>query len=137
MAKTTITVLTCDRCKAETGENVDGSESASFGYDGYAYSLDLCSPHASQFHDTVQNMIGWSSDRTRLTGARRPRRQAADEGAGSPATVAQRKTPGDRDRLRAIREWARKHGHPELGDRGRIPQAIVDSYELAQPKRSP
>ena len=71
MAKTLIVQLTCDRCKAETGENVDGAETVSFGFDGYDYSLDLCKEHADDFHNTVQGLISWSSDRTR-SGERPP-----------------------------------------------------------------
>lgn len=54
MAKTTVTVITCDRCHSESGTDVEGSESVSFGYDGYSYSLDFCSPHAEDFHESVQ-----------------------------------------------------------------------------------
>src|SRR6516162_2293089 len=32
-----------------------------------------------------------------------------------------------------IREWARANGHPDLGDRGRIPQGIRDEWEAANP----
>ncbi len=42
MAKTTVTLLTCDQCKAETGEEIEAKESGAFGYDGYSYILDLC-----------------------------------------------------------------------------------------------
>ena len=131
MAKTLIVQLTCDRCKAETGDNVDGAETVSFGFDGYDYSLDLCKEHAEDFHNTVQGLIGWSSDRTRSGGGRRSSRRsgAADEAAGAGAAPA--RTSADRERLKAIRDWARENGHPNLGDRGRIPQAIVAAYDAA------
>jgi hypothetical protein len=132
MAKTLIVQLTCDRCKAEKGENVDGAETVSFGFDGYSYSLDLCQEHADDFHNTVQGLIGWSSDRTRAGGERRARRAStpASEDGGSGSTPAVRST-ADRERLKSIREWARQNGHPDLGDRGRIPQAIVAEYDAA------
>ena len=133
MAKTLIVQLTCDRCKAENGENVEGSQTVTFGYDGYDYSLDLCQEHSDDFHNTVQRLISWSSDRTRSGAARRSRRGgAADDGGGggNGATPAARST-ADRERLKAIREWARSNGYPDLGDRGRIPQAIVSAYEAA------
>lgn len=130
MAKTLIVQLTCDRCKAEKGENVDGAETVSFGFDGYDYSLDLCKEHAEDFHNTVQGLIGWSSDRTRSGSGRRSSRRtaSADEGAG---TAAPARSSADRERLKAIRDWARENGHPNLGDRGRIPQAIVAAYDAA------
>ena len=131
MAKTLIVQLTCDRCKAEKGENVDGTETVSFGFDGYDYSLDLCKEHSEDFHNTVQGLIGWSSDRTRSGSGRRSSRRSAsaDEGAGAGAAPA--RSSADRERLKAIRDWARENGHPNLGDRGRIPQAIVAAYDAA------
>ncbi len=42
VAKTTVTLLTCDQCEAETGEEIEAKESVGFGYDGYSSSLDLC-----------------------------------------------------------------------------------------------
>jgi hypothetical protein len=130
MAKTLIVQLTCDRCKAEKGDNVDGAETVSFGFDGYDYSLDLCKEHAEDFHNTVQGLIGWSSDRTRSGGGRRSSRRtaSADDAAG---TAAPARSSADRERLKAIRDWARENGHPNLGDRGRIPQAIVAAYDAA------
>lgn len=135
MAKTLIVQLTCDRCKAEKGENVDGAQTVSFGYDGYEYGLDLCKEHADDFHNTVQGLISWSSDRTRTgAGGRRGRRVGSpDDGGGAPggAGLAPARSSADRERLKAIREWARTNGHPDLGDRGRIPQAIVAAYDAA------
>ncbi|HEV2071387.1 MAG TPA: Lsr2 family protein [Acidimicrobiales bacterium] len=125
MAKTTVTLLTCDQCRAETGEDIEVKESVGFGYDGYRYALDLCPPHAENFHATVQTMIGWSSERTRTGAGHRSRR------AASSAAKAELSPASDRERLRAIREWARDNGYPELGNRGRIPQHIVAEYEAA------
>jgi hypothetical protein len=131
MAKTLIVQLTCDRCKAEKGENVEGAETVSFGFDGYDYSLDLCQEHAGDFHNTIQGLISWSSDRTRSAGGRRPRRSSpSDDGAG-PGTATPSRSTADRERLKAIREWARQNGHENLGDRGRIPQSIVAAYDAA------
>lgn len=130
MAKTLIVQLTCDRCKAESATTTEGKESVSFGYDGYSYSLDLCAPHAEEFHGTVQSLIGWSSDRSRLAGARRGKPSTAIPSAGGESAAIPR-SAGDRDRLKAIRAWARKNGHADLGDRGRIPQRIVAEFEVA------
>jgi hypothetical protein len=131
LAKTLIVQLTCDRCKAEKGENVDGAETVTFGFDGYDYSLDLCKEHAGDFHNTVQGLISWSSDRARSGGGRRPRRAASDDGGGSAAASSPARSSADRERLKAIRDWARQNGTPDLGDRGRIPQAIVAAYDAA------
>ncbi|HEV2809936.1 MAG TPA: Lsr2 family protein [Acidimicrobiales bacterium] len=130
MAKTTVTLLTCDQCKAETGEEIEAEETVAFGYDGYSYTLDLCPPHAESFHATVQTMTGWSSERTRAGTGRRTR-PATTSSASKAEPRASSGTTSDRERLRAIREWARDSGYPELGNRGRIPQHIVDEYEAA------
>ncbi len=132
MAKTLIVQLTCDRCKAEKGENVDGAETVSFGFDGYDYSLDLCTEHSADFHNTLQGLISWSSDRSRSRGERRARRSgSSDDGGASNGSAAAPRSSADRERLKSIREWARQNGHPDLGDRGRIPQAIVAEYDAA------
>jgi hypothetical protein len=130
VAKTTVTVLTCDQCKAETGEDVEAEESVEFGYDGYSYALDLCAPHADGFHNTIQGIIGYSSERSRSGRGRRSRRGAPSAASTSEGDAA-RRTTTDRERLRAIREWARANGYPDLGNRGRIPQNIVAEYEAA------
>lgn len=127
MAKTTVTVLTCDQCKAEAGEDVDAEESVALAYDGYNYELDLCAPHAENFHTTLQTMAGWASERSRT--GRRSRRPAS--GASQAESGSGGRTTGDRERLRAIREWARENGYPELGNRGRIPQHVMAEYEAA------
>ncbi len=129
VAKTTVTWLTCDQCKAETGEDVEAEESVSFGYDGYNYALDLCAPHAENFHNTVQTMIGWSSGRSRIASGRS--RRAAPSSASQPEAASSRRSTPERERLRAIREWARGNGYPDLGDRGRIPRSIMAEYDAA------
>ena len=132
MAKTLIVQLTCDRCKAEKGENVDGTETVTFGFDGYDYSLDLCKEHSQDFHNTVQGLISWSSDRTRSGGGRRARRSGySDDATGATGATTPARSSADRERLKAIRDWARQNGHPNLGDRGRVPQAIVAAYDAA------
>ena len=131
MAKTLIVQLTCDRCKAEKGEHVEGAETVTFGFDGYDYSLDLCKEHGEDFHNTVQGLISWSSDRARSGNARRARRGGAAEDSGGNGAAPSPRSSADRERLKAIREWARQNGYPDLGDRGRIPQAIVSAYDAA------
>ncbi len=128
MAKTVIVVLRCDRCKAEKDEQVDGTESFEFAYDDFSYSLDLCAAHAEDFHNTVQSLISWSSERSRVGTVRRAR-STNDSAAPSLEPSMPRRSSSDRDRLKAIREWARQNGHSDLSDRGRIPQRIIAEYE--------
>jgi len=131
MAKTLIVQLTCDRCKAEKGDNVDGAETVTFGFDGYDYSLDLCKEHAEDFKNSMQGLIGWSSDRTRSGGGRRRRSGSSDDAGGAGGGSTPARSSADRERLKAIREWARQNGHANLGDRGRVPQAIIAAYDAA------
>jgi len=131
MAKTLIVQLTCDRCKAEKGENVDGAETVTFSFDGYDYSLDLCKEHAEDFHNNMQGLIGWSSDRTRSGGGRRRRSGSSDDAGGAGGSSTPARSSADRERLKSIREWARQNGHANLGDRGRVPQAIIAAYDAA------
>ena len=35
-----------------------------------------------------------------------------------------------REETRAIREWAREHGH-KVSDRGRIPKSVLEAYKAA------
>src|SRR6202035_5274030 len=107
MAKTLIVKITCDRCKAEGGaDDVAGDESVSFSYDGYAYNLDLCAAHAEAFHNTIQDLIGISAERERLSTSSR-RARATDAAAGPPASDPARGPPRrDKEQLQAIREWA-------------------------------
>ena len=130
VAKTTVTLLTCDQCKADTGEEIEAKESVALDTAATATPSDLCPPHAESFHATVQTMTGWSSERTRAGTGRRTR-PATTSSASKAEPRASSGTTSDRERLRAIREWARDSGYPELGNRGRIPQHIVDEYEAA------
>jgi hypothetical protein len=77
-------------------------------------------------------MIAWSSERSRMGGQRRGRRSVSADGVAE--TPAATRSSGDRERLKAIRDWARKHGHPDLSDRGRIPQVVASEYEAAHSK---
>lgn len=40
---------------------------------------------------------------------------------------------GPKNDLSAVREWARKNGFPDVKDRGRMSDEILDAYNKAQP----
>jgi len=124
MAKTVIVRSICDRCQAEGKEGVDSAEEVSFSYDGYSYGLDLCAPHATAFHDTLQSLIGWSTDRSPMSAGRRIRSGGTSTNrAGQPARR-------DREQIGAIREWANANGY-KVSTRGRIPAEVEDAYNAA------
>lgn len=110
MAK--ITMLTCDRCRANPGdpEPVTAEETVTFGLDGYLYTLDMCPSHAEEFHAFTRSLVGSSSDRTRM-GQKKVGKQAERDSESA-----------------AIRAWARENGWPDIGERGRIPEGVREAY---------
>ncbi len=126
MAKTVIVRTICDRCQAEGKEGVESTSELAFSFDGYAYTLDLCAPHADDFHNTVQTMIAWSSDKERLRESRRPRTTASSTTTSGPGQPARR----DKEQIGAIREWANANGF-KVSNRGRIPAEVEAAYNAA------
>lgn len=98
-------------------DDLDGGEAAesiTFGLDGVTYEIDLSEAHAEELREALSPYVTAG----RRTGGRRKSR------ADGKNTVG-----GKTDRA-AIREWARKNGH-NIGDRGRIPAAVVQEYNDA------
>lgn len=127
MAKTVIVRAICDRCNAEGSPGVESAEEASFSYDAYTYTLDLCAPHATEFHDTIQGLIAASTDRSRVATGRAGRLVA--EAAPTPRFTRQ-PARRDKEQLGAIRDWARANGH-KVSDRGRIPREVEAAFQAA------
>jgi hypothetical protein len=131
MAKSIIVKITCDRCKSEGNELVDGTESVSFAYDGYSYGLDLCVTHAEEFHSTIQDLITTSTERERLGSSRRTRSTTSPTAAPAPAPSAGRgPARRDKEQLQAIRDWANANGF-KVSNRGRIPAEVETAYAAA------
>jgi len=124
MAKTVIVRAICDQCQADGKEGVDSTEEVSFSYDGYSYGLDLCAPHAAAFHDTLQALIAWSTDRSPVSTGRRNR------GASTTTAKAGQPVRRDREQIGAIREWANSNGY-KVSSRGRIPAEVEAAYNAA------
>lgn len=129
MAKTVIVRGICDRCKAEGNGEVDSSDEVAFSFDGYAYGLDLCAPHAEEFHTTLQEMMTWSTDRTRVAGPRRARSAGVADTA-STASSAGQPARRDKEQIGAIRDWANSNGF-KVSNRGRIPADVEAAYSAA------
>ena len=109
-------IVACDICGNEP------ATTEQFTYDGKTYEVDVCVDHGSQPTDALRPFVDAGSE-VRAPSPE-PRRRRANG----------RATP-DRDQTKAIREWARSNniqyrGKP-LGDRGRIPQEIIDQYNAA------
>ena len=128
MSKTVIVRTICDRCTAESKEGVEGAEEVHFSYDGYTYALDLCAPHRDDFHNTIQTMISWSSDRSPIASSGRRIRSTAD---GTPAPrPARQPARRDSEQLNAIRAWANANGF-KVSNRGRIPGEVEAAFQAA------
>ena len=118
MAQKVHVILVCDLHDDET----EGSETVSFGLDGAAYEIDVCEEHAGELRDAFASYVGAArragrSSATSSGGARRTSRPAA-------------RTDGDRDRVSAIREWARANGH-QVSERGRLSGVVTQAYDAA------
>ncbi len=130
MAKSIIVKITCDRCKTEGNEGVDGSESVSFAYDGYSYGLDLCPNHAEEFHNTIQDLIATSTERERVGSSRRTGASSPPPPTPAPPTNPRGPARRDKEQLQAIRDWANSHGF-KVSNRGRIPGEVEAAYQAA------
>lgn len=93
-------------------------ETVEFGLDGVTYEIDLSSDNAAQLREQLEV---WVSHARRSTGRRR--------GKVAPAAGKSR-VAVDREQSAAIREWARRNGHP-VSARGRISAEITELYHKA------
>lgn len=103
-------------------DDIDGTEAdqtVRFGLDGSSYEIDLSEANAEKLRDTLATYVAHARKVGRASSAAAPRAIAA-RGGRVPARV-------DREQTQAIREWARKNGHP-VSDRGRIPSQIIEAY---------
>jgi hypothetical protein len=109
MAQKVQVLLVCDLHEDE----VEGVETLSFALDGSSYEIDACEQHAAEMRDAFAGSVGGAAPRR---AARGPARPAA---SGS-----------DRERVQAIREWARSNGH-QVSERGRLSSSLIAAYEAA------
>lgn len=101
-------------------DDLDGTpaqETVSFALDGSSYEIDLSSANADEFRDVLARYVG---------AARRP------DASSRPRSVKPRPAGAsvDREQIKAIRDWARRNGHP-VSDRGRIAAPIVEAFNQA------
>jgi hypothetical protein len=101
-------------------DDIDGAqadETLKFALDGTNYEIDLSTKHADKLRKSLEKFV----------------QSARRVGRGHVATTGRVRTvaPARSDRVQnqAIRDWARRKGI-ELSERGRIPRAIVDQYEV-------
>jgi hypothetical protein len=121
MAQKVQVMLVCDLHEDE----VEGVETVAFGLDGSAYEIDTCEEHAAELRDAFARFVGSArrAGRPATGGAPRKATRGAARPAGSSGTA-------DRERVQAIREWARSHGHT-VSERGRLSSTVIAAYEAA------
>jgi hypothetical protein len=103
------------------GTAAEDIETVTFGLDGVTYEIDLTEVNANKLRDGLADYVAAA----RRTGGR-AKRAAAPAARGKAAPSETR----SKEQTKAIREWARKHGH-DLSDRGRIPGSIIEAFEAA------
>jgi len=102
----------------------EASETVSFSLDGQGYEIDLNDQHAKELRDTFAPYVG---------AGRKTGRSGASSGGGSNRPGRSRRTAAagsDRERLQAIREWARANGHT-VSERGRLSSTVTAAYDAA------
>lgn len=119
MAQKVQVLLVCDLHDDE----VEGVETIAFGLDGSSYEIDACEQHAAELRDSFARYVGSARRAGRATAGSGTRR--AGRSSSRPAA------PGsDRERVQAIREWARANGHA-VSERGRLSSTVLAAYDAA------
>jgi len=119
MAQKVQVMLVCDLHEDE----VEGVETVAFGLDGSSYEIDACEEHAAELRDAFARFVGSARRAGRPAGSTGPRR--ASRGSSRPAAAG-----SDRERVQAIRSWARENGHT-VSERGRLSATVMEAYEKA------
>ena len=99
-------------------ENLSADETVSFSLDGTSYEIDLADKNAKEMRDAFSRYV---------SAARKVGRGNRSSSGGRSRGTGGRM---DREQAGAIRDGARKNGHP-VSDRGRIPASVVEAYEAA------
>lgn len=116
MAEKVIRLLVDD---AESDEVEADAGTITFGYQGRSYEIDLSKKNATKMDTDFQRWI----DHARPTGSQRARRSPTPTVKTSPGSGY------NPDQLRAIRDWARRNGWPNISDKGRVPGEVLVGFE--------
>ena len=118
MARRTIQIFVSDISGQEVPENK--ARTIEFSYDGQSYTLDLTVEEGKGFDKAIKQYVDAAQP---VAAPRAATRRSKGASAG----------PVKRDplELRAIRDWARANGWPNLGDKGRIPYEAENAYNAA------
>lgn len=100
-------------------DDLDGESAAEmtlkFGLDGQDYEIDLNDENYEKYRSALELLSANGRQVENIVSKKR--------------TLSTGKKSGVVGKTQHIREWARQNGFPNLSDRGRIPQPIMDAYE--------
>ena len=122
MAQKVQVLIVCDLHSDE----VEGTETLTFGLDGSSYEIDVCDAHAADLRDAFAPFVGAARRAGRGSASQPQRRSSRGGGRGSGGGSGS----GDKQRVAEIREWARQNGH-QVSERGRIAATVLQAYEAA------
>ena len=102
-------------------------DTVSFSLDGQSYEIDLNKKHADELRDALARYVGAARKTGRPgAGSGGGARRTGRSGSGSRPAAA----GSDRERVQAIREWARANGH-NVSERGRLSSTVIAAYDAA------
>lgn len=107
-------------------DDLDGSEAdetVSFTLDGSSYEIDLNRSNAAALRDALAPWVGAARRAGRASSA--PASRRSSRSGSRPAAAG-----SDRERVQAIRQWARTNGH-NVSERGRLSADVLAAYEAA------
>jgi hypothetical protein len=99
------------------------TETVAFSLDGQSYEIDLNDKNAAQLRDALSKYVA-AARKTGRSGSGSSSRRSG-RGSSRPAAAG-----SDRERVQAIREWARSHGHT-VSERGRLSSTVIAAYDAA------
>jgi len=110
-------------------DDSEATETVAFSLDGQAYEIDLNEKNAAELRDVMAKYVGAArkaGKQSSGSGAGQRRSGGRSSGSGSRTPAA----GSDRERVQAIREWARSNGHT-VNERGRLASTVIAAYDAA------
>lgn len=107
------------------GEGVPADQTINFGLDNVDYEIDVSSKNAMGLRASLEKYI----KNARVVGRRKATVSTASRPRGSALSSGM-----STEQLKAMREWLRRNGHPNLSDKGRVPKDLQDEYHNAMNK---
>lgn len=128
--------LTCDVCGEEIPESDAEGASRKISWEGTEYLVDLCATHQAELTEALEHLKVFVDAGRRAPAAGRRRRVGGQSAPSRPSRgprASAKPASGGRARasaLTAVRTWAGENGL-KVGDRGRIPAAVMAAYKEA------